>query len=89
MNQVLRLASSHIEERFNTKYLIPIFKSDQKSVIVWRCFTKGIKGPLIFCENKEEIEKINLNTYIRILTSYLYLFQHTAHELTGRAAIFQ
>ncbi|CAG8677988.1 3834_t:CDS:1, partial [Funneliformis mosseae] len=40
-------------------------------------------------ENKEGIEKINSNTYIRISNSYLYPFQHTVHELTGRAAIFQ
>ncbi|GET63791.1 IS630 family transposase [Rhizophagus irregularis DAOM 181602=DAOM 197198] len=54
------------------------------------CFAGGIKGPLIFCdENKEGNEKINSNTYIRILNSYLYPFQHTVHELTGRAAIFQ
>ena len=50
----------------------------------------GIKGPLIFCdENKEGNEKINSNTYIRILSSHLYPFQHTVCELTGRDAIFQ
>ncbi|GBC36392.1 IS630 family transposase [Rhizophagus irregularis DAOM 181602=DAOM 197198] len=54
------------------------------------CFAGGIKGPLIFCdENKEEDEKINSNTYIGILNSHLYPFQHTVSELTGRAAIFQ
>ena len=58
--------------------------------MVWGCFAGGIKGPLIFCdENKEGNERINSNTYIRILNSYLYPFQHTVHELTGRAAIFQ
>ncbi|GBC48947.1 IS630 family transposase [Rhizophagus irregularis DAOM 181602=DAOM 197198] len=62
----------------------------QKSVMVWGCFAGGIKGPLIFCdENKEGDEKINSNTYIRILNSHLYPFQHTVCELTGRAAIFQ
>ena len=70
--------------------MTPTFKSDQKSVIVWGCFAGRIKGPLIFCdENKEGNEKINSNTYIRILNSYLYPFQHTVHELIGRAAIFQ
>ncbi|GET49791.1 IS630 family transposase [Rhizophagus irregularis DAOM 181602=DAOM 197198] len=62
----------------------------RKSVMVWGCFAGRIKEPLIFCdENKEGNEKINSNTYIRILNSYLYPFQHTVHELTGRAAIFQ
>ncbi|CAB4481588.1 unnamed protein product [Rhizophagus irregularis] len=80
----------HTGERFNTECLTPIFKSGRKSVMVWGCFAGGIKGPLIFCdENKEGNEKINSNTYIRILNSYLYPFQHTVHELTGRAAIFQ
>ncbi|GET66162.1 IS630 family transposase [Rhizophagus irregularis DAOM 181602=DAOM 197198] len=62
----------------------------RKSVMVWGCFIGGIKGQLIFCdENKEGDEKINSNTYIRILNSHLYPFQHTVCELTGRAAIFQ
>ncbi|GET58376.1 IS630 family transposase [Rhizophagus irregularis DAOM 181602=DAOM 197198] len=62
----------------------------RKSVMVWGCFAGGIKGPLIFCdENKEGDEKINSNTYIRILNLHLYPFQHTVCELTGRAAIFQ
>ena len=70
--------------------MAPTFKSDQKSVMVWSCFAGGIKGPLIFCdENKEENERINSNTYITILNSYLLPFEHTVHELTGRPAVFQ
>ncbi|GBB94415.1 hypothetical protein RclHR1_02350014 [Rhizophagus clarus] len=58
--------------------------------MVWGCFAGGIKGPLIFCdENKEGNERINSNTYIRILNSHLYPFQRTVRELTGRAANFQ
>lgn len=80
----------HTGERFNTECLTPTFKSGRKSVMVWGCFAGGIKGPLIFCdENKEGNEKINSNTYIRILSSHLYPFQHTVCELTGRDAIFQ
>ncbi|EXX68552.1 IS630 family transposase [Rhizophagus irregularis DAOM 181602=DAOM 197198] len=80
----------HTGERFNIECLTPTFKSGRKSVMVWECFAGGIKGPLIFCdENKEGGEKINSNTYIRILNSHLYPFQHTVCELTGRAAIFQ
>jgi hypothetical protein len=56
--------------------------------MVWGCFARGIKGSLIFCdESKERNEKINPNTYIRILNSYLYPFQRTVRELTRRAAI--
>ncbi|CAB4494670.1 unnamed protein product [Rhizophagus irregularis] len=75
---------------FSDESSVEIGKHGRKSVMVWGCFAGGIKGPLIFCdENKEGNEKINSNTYIRILNSYLYPFQHTVHELTGRAAIFQ
>ncbi|GET66874.1 IS630 family transposase [Rhizophagus irregularis DAOM 181602=DAOM 197198] len=75
---------------FSDESSVEIGKYGRKSVMVWGCFAGGIKGPLIFCdENKEGNEKINSNTYIRILNSYLYPFQHTVHELTGRAAIFQ
>ena len=66
------------------------FKSSQKSVMVWSCFAERIKGPLIFCdENKEGNERINSNTYITILNSYLLSFEHTVCELTGRPAVFQ
>ena len=58
--------------------------------MVWSYFAKGIKGPLIFCnENKERNERINSNTYITILNSYLLPFEHTVRELTGRPAVFQ
>ena len=77
-------------ERFNAECLAPTFKSGRKSVMVWGCFAGGIKGPLIFCdENKEGNERINSNTYIRILNSHLLPFEHTVRELTGRAAVFQ
>ncbi|EXX73986.1 IS630 family transposase [Rhizophagus irregularis DAOM 181602=DAOM 197198] len=80
----------HTGERFNTKCLTPTFKSGRKSVMVWGCFAGGIKGPLIFCdENKEGNEKINSNTYVRILNKHLHPFHHTVCELTGRAASFQ
>ncbi|CAB5384966.1 unnamed protein product [Rhizophagus irregularis] len=80
----------HTGERFNIECLTSTFKSGQKSVMVWGCFARGIKGQLIFCdENKEGDEKINSNTYIRILNSHLYPFQHTVCKLAGRAAIFQ
>ncbi|CAB4488436.1 unnamed protein product [Rhizophagus irregularis] len=58
--------------------------------MVWGCFAGGIKGPLIFCdENKEGNEKINSNTYVRILNKHLHPFHHTVCKLTGRAASFQ
>ncbi|GET54887.1 IS630 family transposase [Rhizophagus irregularis DAOM 181602=DAOM 197198] len=80
----------HTGERFNTECLTPTFKSSRKSVMVWGCFAGGIKGPLIFCdENKEGNEKINSNTYVRILNKHLHPFHHTVCELTGRAASFQ
>jgi transposase len=80
----------HTGERFNIECLTPTFKSGRKSVMVWGCFAGGIKGPLVFCdESKEGNEKINSNTYIRILNSHLSPFYHTVCELTGRAAIFQ
>ncbi|CAB5375279.1 unnamed protein product [Rhizophagus irregularis] len=80
----------HTGERFNTKCLTPTFKSGRKSVMVWGCFAGGIKGPLIFCdENKEGNEKINSNTYVRILNKHFHPFHHTVCELTGRAASFQ
>ena len=80
----------HTGERFNIECLTSTFKSGRKSVMVWGCFAGGIKGPLVFCdESKEGNEKINSNTYIRILNSHLNPFQHTVCELTGRAAIFQ
>ena len=70
--------------------MAPTFKSGQKSVMVWGCFVEGIKGPLIFCdESKEGNERINSNTYITILNSYLLPFEHTVRELTGKAAVFQ
>jgi hypothetical protein len=76
-------------ERFNTECLAPTFKSGRKSVMVWGCFIGRTKGPLIFCdENKEGNERINSNTYITILNSYLLPFQSTVHELTGRPAVF-
>ncbi|CAB5371172.1 unnamed protein product [Rhizophagus irregularis] len=53
-------------------------------------FCGRIKRPLIFCdENKEGNEKINSNTYVRILNKHLHPFHHTVCELTGRAATFQ
>lgn len=77
-------------ERFNTECLAPTFKSGRKSVMVWGCFAGGTKGPLIFCdENKEGNERINSNTYITILNSYLLPFERTVHELTGKPAVFQ
>jgi transposase len=79
-----------IGERFNTDCLAPTFKSGRKSVMVWGCFAGGIKGPLVFCdENKEGSERINSNTYIRILKSSLCPFHHTVRELTGKPVIFQ
>ena len=49
-----------------------------------------VKGPLVFCdENKEGSERINSNTYIKILKSYLCPFHHTVRELTGKPVIFQ
>src|ERR1041385_8319180 len=38
-----------VGERFNTDCLTSTFKSGRKSVMVWECFTGGIKGPLVFC----------------------------------------
>ena len=79
-----------VGERFNTECLAPTFKSGRKSVMVWGCFAGGIEGPLVFCdENKEESERINSNTYIKILKSYLCPFHHTVRELTGKPVIFQ
>ena len=79
-----------IGERFDNECLAPTFKSGRKSVMVWGCFVGGIKGPLIFCdENKEGNERINSNTYITILNSYLLSFEHTVRELTGRVVFFQ
>ena len=58
--------------------------------MVWSYFAREIIGPLIFCnENKEENERINSNTYITILNSYLLPFEHTVCELIGRPAVFQ
>jgi len=79
-----------VGERFNTECLAPTFKSGRKSVMVWGCFAGGIKGPLVFCdENKEGSERINSNTYITILKSYLCPFYRTVRELTEKPAIFQ
>jgi len=50
----------------------------------------GTKGPLVFCDEiKEKNEKINSNTYIIILNSYLYPFQQTVRELSENTVIFQ
>ena len=79
-----------VGERFNTECLAPTFKSGRKSVMVWGCFAGGIEDPLVFCdENKEGSERINSNTYIKILKSYLCPFHHTVCELTGKPVIFQ
>ena len=79
-----------VGERFNTDCLTSTFKSGRKSVMVWGCFAGGIKGPLVFCdENKEGNERINSNTYITILKSYLYPFHHTVCKLTEKSVIFQ
>ncbi|EXX64600.1 IS630 family transposase [Rhizophagus irregularis DAOM 181602=DAOM 197198] len=75
---------------FSDESSIEIGKHGRKSVMVWGCFAGGIKGPLIFCdENKEGNEKINSNTYVRILNKHLHPFHHTVCKLTGRAASFQ
>ncbi|CAB4416961.1 unnamed protein product [Rhizophagus irregularis] len=75
---------------FSDESSIEIGKHGQKSVIVWGCFAGGIKGSLVFCdENKERNEKINSNTYVRILNKHLHPFYHTVCELIRRAATFQ
>jgi transposase len=79
-----------MRKRFNIDYLTSTFKSGQQSVMIWGCFTRGIKGPLIFCdEEKEKQERINAKTYIRILDTNLLKFQHAVHELRRSPVIFQ
>ena len=80
----------HTGERYDAECLTPTFKSGRCSVMVWGCFVGEIKGPLVFCdEYKEKKEKINANTYIRILDTHLLPFHKAAHELIGRKLVFQ
>jgi hypothetical protein len=77
-------------ERYNVEYLIPIFRSGRRSVMVWECFVGEIKGPLVFFdEYKEKNEKINADTYLRILENHLLPFYNAAYELVEKKLMFQ
>ena len=78
-----------VGERFNTECLAPTFKSGRQSVMIWGCFAGGIKGPLVFCDEVKEKERINSDTYITILKTYLLPYQHAVRELTGGSVVYQ
>ena len=53
-------------------------------------FCRKDRRSISICDkNKEGSERINSNTYIKILKSYLCPFHHTVRELTGKPVIFQ
>jgi DDE superfamily endonuclease len=77
-------------EKFEEDCLTPTFKSGRRSVMVWGCFAKGLKGPLIFCdENKEKGRKINSDVYVSILDKNLLSFISCVKEIMGKKPIFQ
>jgi len=53
-----------VGERFSIECLEPTFKSGLKSVMVWGCFARGIKGPLIFCDEIKKKMKGSIQTLI-------------------------
>ena len=57
------------QEKYDPKCLIPTFKSGQKSVMVWACFTKNKLGPIVRLEGR-----ITARIYIELLKSYLLPF---------------
>jgi transposase len=77
-------------ERYDAECLTPTFKSGRRSVMVWGCFVGEIKGPLVFCdEYKEKNERINANTYLKILETHLLPFYNSANRLIGGNLVFQ
>ena len=58
-----------IYEKYNPNCLIPTFKSDQESVIIWGCFTKNELGSLVRLEGR-----VTANIYIEMLENYLIPF---------------
>jgi len=80
----------HPDERYNSKCLVPSFKSGQRSVMAWGCFVGEIKGPLVFCnEYKEKKEKIKAKTYLKILENNFIPFHNMARPLVGQNLVFQ
>ena len=80
----------HIGERYNTECLTPTFKSGRHSVMVWRCFIGEMKRPLVFCdEYKEKDERINANTYLKILETHFLSFYNSANATIRGKLVFQ
>ena len=74
--------------------LVPTFKSGQKSVMVWGCFTRFGVGPLVRLEGRItavdyiDVLDTHLTSFIESLGEESYLFQednapiHTAKKTT-------
>ena len=71
----------HPEQRTDDNCLVPTFKSTQKSVMVWGCFTRFGVGPLVRLEGR-----IKAVDYIKVLETYLVPF---IKSLDGETHIFQ
>jgi len=59
-------------EKYDVGCLIPTFKSGQKGVMVWGCFTKNRLGPLVRLEGR-----VTANVYIDVLENHLLPFLDT------------
>jgi hypothetical protein len=57
------------QEKYNPECLVPTFKSQQESVMVWGCFTKNKLGPLVRLEGR-----ITASVYIEMLENNLIPF---------------
>jgi|tagenome__1003787_1003787.scaffolds.fasta_scaffold20698186_1 transposase len=63
------------EQRMDKDCLIPTFKSGQKSVMVWGCFTRFGVGPLVRLKGR-----LAAKDYIQVLETHLIPFLETLSE---------
>jgi hypothetical protein len=82
------------EQRTDNNCLVPTFKSTQKSVMIWGCFTRFGVGPLVRLEGRLKavdyikVLETHLVPFIKSLDKKNYLFQednapiHTAKKTT-------